>query len=148
MMEQAKIGQTVNLLLNLVMSVVLDIAGQVVMGQYSVLAFFQTFCLTMGVGFLLGSYIPVIQIGNGFAGIFGLKNGVLYYMISTFAISVTMITCTCAISIFIQAGAAFMDVFKALFPIFLPVGTAFVELSLFWIQKFAVRLFCGTKKTE
>lgn len=82
-MMRHKIEQTINLLLNVVMGIVLGISGQVMQGICAPLSFIQTFCLTMGVGFLLGTYIPAEKIGQTFASLFGLKKGIGNYLVST-----------------------------------------------------------------
>jgi len=135
---EAKIGNTINLLLNVVMGVVLGITGQTLMGQYSLIGFLQTFCMTMGVGYLLGSFVPVMKIGSAFADLCHAQRGLPRYLLSTLAISVVMVHLVTAFSVFIQAGTAAPAVFVQMILPFLLVGILAIEATLWMIQRIVV----------
>ena len=125
-------------MLNVVMGIVLGVTGQLLMGGFSLLSFFQTFCMTMGIGYLIGSYVPVMRIGSAFAGFCRAPEGILHYLVSTLAISVTMICLITAVSVFIQAGAAAPMVFCQMILPFLGVGILAIECTLGLIQRIVI----------
>ena len=78
---------TVNLLINIVMGVVLGITGQVLNGRFSLLALAQSFVLSMGVGYLIGTYLPIKEAGDKVAHLCGMKEGMGEYLISTLIVA-------------------------------------------------------------
>ena len=140
-MMRHTIEQTINLLFNVVMGIVLGISGQVMQGICAPLSFIQTFCLTMGVGFLLGTYIPAEKIGQTFASLFGLKKGIGNYFVSTLAISFVMINFVSLTSIFIQAGTMALTVYQMMILPFLTVGIIAIEASFWLIQRLVVKYY-------
>ena len=140
-MMRHKIEQTINLLLNVVMGIVLGISGQVMQGICAPLSFIQTFCLTMGVGFLLATYIPAEKIGQSFASLIGYKNGIGNYLVSTLAISFVMINFVSLTSIFIQAGTMALTVYQMMILPFLTVGIIAIEASFWLIQRLVVKYY-------
>lgn len=95
----------------------------------------------MGVGFLLGTYIPTEKIGQTFASLFNIKKGIGNYLISTFAISFVMINIVSATSIFIQAGTMFFVVYSKMILSFLVVGIIAIEVTFEFIQKLTIKYY-------
>lgn len=136
-----KVGGLVNLLINVVMGIVLGITGQILQGGFSFLAFCQSFILSMGVGYLIGSYIPVMDIGKAFAHLFGAKKRIPEYVLSSLAISLIMIVLITFFCVFVQAGPAVLNVFFKMIGPFLIVGTIAIELSLHWLMRLAEKIY-------
>lgn len=127
----------VNLLINIVMGIVLGITGQIVNGGFSIVAFAQSFVLSMGVGYLIGSYIPIMDIGIKFAHAIGCRKGVKEYIASTLVVAVAMVILITFCCVFVQTGTDVLKIFrKMIFP-FMVVGIIAIELSLFWIMRLA-----------
>ena len=138
-MERA--GVLVNLLINVVMGVVLGVTGQLLQGGFSLLAFCQSFVLSMGVGYLIGSYIPVMAIGKSVAHALGAKKGIAEYVLSTLVIAVVMVVLITFCCMFVQAGPAVFTVFGKMIVPFLIVGSIAIELSLYWLMQFAEKYY-------
>lgn len=136
-----KAGRLVNLQINVVMGIVLGVTGQVLQGDFSILAFSQGFVLSMGIGYLIGSYIPVMDIGKSFAHLLGAKKGIAEYIVSSFVVSVIMINLITFFCMFVQAGEAVFVVFSKNIGPFLLIGTIAIEFSLHWLIRFAVNLY-------
>lgn len=136
----------VNLLMNLVMGLVLGITGQVLNGAFSLLSFAQGFVLSMGVGYLIGTYIPIMDTGNALAHKLGLKKGLGEYLVSTLAVSVCMVILITFFCMFVQTGAAVFQVFARMIVPFLAVGIIAIELSLYWLKKFASQYYARRQR--
>lgn len=136
-----KTASLVNLLINIVMGIALGITGQVLQGGFSVLAFCQGFVLSMGVGYLIGSYIPVMDIGKSFAHLLGVRNGLGEYILSSLVVSVLMINLITLVCMFVQAGPDVFVMFSKMIIPFLIVGTVSIELSLYWLTRFACNYY-------
>ena len=132
-----KTASLVNLLINIVMGIALGVTGQVLQGGFSILAFCQGFVLSMGVGYLIGSYIPVMDIGKSFSHLLGAKDGLGEYVLSSLVVSVLMVNLITLVCMFVQAGSDVFAVFAKMIVPFLIVGTVSIELSLYWLTRFA-----------
>lgn len=132
-----KVGTTVNLLINIVMGIVLGITGQILNGDFSIIAFAQNFVLSMGIGYLIGNYIPIMDIGKKFAYAIGCKSGVREYIASTLVVAVAMVILITFGCVFVQAGTSVFKVFSKTIGPFMLIGTIAIELSLFWIMRLA-----------
>lgn len=136
-----KVASLVNLLINIVMGIVLGITGQLLQGGFSILAFCQSFVLSMGLGYLIGSYIPIMDIGKAFAHGLGAKKGLGEYVLSSLVVSLAMVVLITFFCIFVQAGPQVFVVFRKMIGPFLIVGTLAIELSLYWLMRFAVKYY-------
>ncbi len=135
-MNELKFGLYVNLLLNIVMGIALGLTGQFLGGGFTLIGFLQGFIISMGIGFLIGAWIPVMHIGKGFASMLGCpKDSLLEYLVSSLCIAVMMICLITVCCVFAQAGAMFLPVFRKLILPFLLVGTIVIEASLWLIIK-------------
>ena len=131
----------VNLLINIVMGIVLGITGQIVNGGFSIVAFAQSFVLSMG------SYIPIMDIGIKFAHAIGCRKGIKEYIASTLVVAVAMVILITFCCVFVQTGTDVLKIFrKMIFP-FMVVGIIAIELSLFWIMRLAEYIL-SKKKIE
>lgn len=136
-----KVENFVNLLINIVMGIVLGITGQFLQGGFSALAFCQSFVLSMGIGYLIGNYIPIMKIGKIFAHMLGAKKGIAEYILSTFVVAVAMVILITFFCVFVQTGNAVFTVFCKMILPFLLVGIIAIELLLYWIMRFAERYY-------
>lgn len=136
-----KAASLVNLLINIVMGIVLGITGQLLQGGISLVAFCQSFILSMGVGYLIGSYIPVMDIGKSFAHLLGAKEGFGEYVLSSLVVSVAMVILITFFCMFVQAGSGVFAAFSKIIVPFLIVGTLAIELSLYWLMRFAAKYY-------
>lgn len=134
------IKATVNLLINIVMGVVLGVTGQVINGQFSLLTFAQSFVLSMGVGYLIGTYVPIKEVGDKVAHICGIKKGMGEYLISTLIVAVSMVILITFFCVFVQAGTAVLPIFLHMIVPFLIVGVIAIEISSYWITKIAITI--------
>ncbi len=131
---------TVNLLINIVMGVVLGITGQVLNGRFSLLALAQSFVLSMGVGYLIGTYLPIKEAGDKVAHLCGMKEGMGEYLISTLIVAASMVILITFFCVFVQAGTAVIPVFLHMIGPFLLVGVIAIEISSYWITKIAIQI--------
>ena len=138
-MIMEKAASLVNLLISIVMGIVLGVAGQLLQGSFSALAFCQSFILSMGVGYLIGSFIPIMDIGKSIAHWLGAKAGIAEYIISSFVVAVVMVILITFFCMFVQAGSEVFAVFGQIIGPFLIIGTLAIELSLHWLIRFAVK---------
>lgn len=135
-----RVPSTVNLLMNVVMGIVLGVTGQLAMGGFSFPAFCQSFVLSMGVGYLLGTYIPVMKIGERLADLVGAKQGLMRYLVSTLAVAVIMILTITLFCMFVQTGRDVFLIYKKIIGLFLMVGIVAIEATLWLLKRIAIKL--------
>lgn len=144
-MNEAKTGNLVNLFINIIMCGVLGILGQVVTSTCSVTGFFQTYLLTLSVGFFLGTWIPVNTICQKCAHALGIRGETAEYIVSGIITGAMMAVLMCLICLFIQLGTGFYPVFSKLV---VPFIVAAVIVTLVFskpIQKFVIKRMSATK---
>ena len=135
-----KMAQWINLIINIVMCLVLGIAGQVMMGGFSMIAFLQTYLLTMCVGFTVGHWLPINALGHKLAARIGCKEGFGDYFISCVFTASCMTVIMCFSVTFVQAGADFMQPFKMLILPFTVMASACVLLISGVAEKIAKKI--------
>lgn len=138
-MKEARFANLVNLLMNLVVGTTLGITGQIVMGSVSILGFLQSLVLSVAIGFFVGTWIPLNQIGKKCSVVLGVK-GAGEYIISCVSMAVIMVTLICLGCSFVQAGTAFLFVFMKLYVPFIVVCIFTILIFMAPIGKFAGKI--------
>ncbi|MCD8353163.1 MAG: hypothetical protein LUC47_02455 [Clostridiales bacterium] len=105
MFKKSDFGIVFNTLFSLAFSAALTLFVQFMNGSLT----FDTFCMGLvpafSINFVLGSYIPLVKMGNGFAGLF-LKdeNHPLFYFLRMLAIVVVMTVAMSFLCMFYEMG--------------------------------------------
>ena len=139
-MEEAKMIQWINLLVNVILCAVLGVTGQIVTGSFGLISFLQTYLLTLCAGFTMATWIPANVWGQKLAAVLGCREGFGAYAITNIFTAVFMTTLMVFAATFIQAGRDFIHPFKTLYVPFIIVAGITSLLTSWLIPKVAAKL--------
>lgn len=105
MFKKEQFGVVFNTIFAIVFSIALTLFVKFMNGQLTFESFAMGFVNSFGINFALGTFIPLLKIGNGFAGIF-VKNekSILFYCLRLFAIVLIMAALMCILVMFTEMG--------------------------------------------
>ena len=140
MSAEQKFQSIFKLLLNLFIGTGLTLYMQLSTNSFGFMAFVQELIVSIGIGYTIGDWIPVRAIGQGFANLLKCKKGIANYLVSTFAISVVMVSVIGFFICLIKGGTAVFFLWISIIPGLLPVGIIVIELALAPCMKLAMKL--------
>lgn len=105
MFKREQFGIVFNSIFAIVFSVALTFFVKFMNGQLTFESFAMGFVTSYGINFVLGSYIPLLKIGNAFAGIF-VKNekSIVFYFLRMFMIVLIMAALMSILVMFTEMG--------------------------------------------
>lgn len=76
----------------------------------------------MGIGYILGDWIPVYVMGLTLATKMGIKNRLLHHMVSILVLCIIFVTLASFVCMFVAFGTAMIPVWLACLPFYLSCG--------------------------
>ena len=115
-MKKSQFGLVFNIIFSFVFSALLTIFVKAVTHQLT----FESFCMGMVpafcINFVLGTFIPLVKMGNAFAGKFVKEDSKLFYFLRMLAIVFVMTALMSALVMFSEMGFGFIPAFLKSFP--------------------------------
>ena len=115
MLGKEKYGSIVNLVMNITIGTVLSVVGLSLSGKITGVALLQNILISMGIGYILGDWIPVYVMGLTLATKMGIKNRLLHHMVSILVLCIIFVTLA-------SFGTAMIPVWLACLPFYLSCG--------------------------
>jgi len=147
-MDKKRFGALINLMINIIVGCVLTAFALLSSQTLSLVVFLQNVTISICAGYLIGDWLPVMDIGQSVARATGFEKGLLNYLVSTLVLSITMIVIISFFCTFVQAGSAVFIAWINALPKLLLVGTIAIELTLWFIVKVAAKITGVSLKVE
>ena len=122
MLGKEKYGSIVNLVMNITIGTVLSVVGLSLSGKITGVALLQNILISMGIGYILGDWIPVYVMGLTLATKMGIKNRLLHHMVSILVLCIIFVTLASFVCMFVAFGTAMIPVWLACLPFYLSCG--------------------------
>lgn len=142
MFKKEQFGVVFNTVFSLIFSAALTLYVKLMSGQLTFETFFMGLVPSFAINFVLGTFIPVVKVGNAFAGMF-IKNekNPVFYFLRMFAIVLIMTAAMSFLVMFSEIGfsmallKAFAGSFPGTFLYAYVVGMLVFPVSLKAVQK-------------
>lgn len=129
MFDKAHFGRIVNFSINVFLGITLVLVGLGLSGSIQPMMFFQSFVVSMGVGYMICDLIPAPLWGQKLMVKAGIKNPLLFRLLSTAFGGLILITCISFFCQFVAVGGMLFKVWPHAWPYL--YGSGYIVLVLF-----------------
>lgn len=140
MLDQSYFGKIINFSINIFLGIVLVLVGLLLSGNLEPLTFFQSFIVSMGVGYLICDFIPAPAWGKKLTAYLGIQNKVMAHLLSSAVGALVLITCISFFCQFVAVGNLLFVVWPKALPYLLLSGYIVIVLCMPLCEKIAVAL--------
>ncbi len=140
MLGQERFGPVINLCMNIVVGALLGYLALSMSGGFNGLAFVQSLLISMGVGYLLGDWLPAYAIGQKLADKLKIKNGILRHAVATLVLCAIFVTLVSFVCMFIAFGPSMFPIWTSVLPVYWGVGYIALLIAMPISMKIATAL--------
>ena len=138
MFPKERFGNIMNFLMNVVMGISLTVTGGLLSNTLTLVSFLSGFVTSMGIGYLIGDFLPAKEWGDKLADAMGLKSALLHHLVSILILTVVMISIISFLCQFTSLGTMVFQIWPTM--ILKLIGVGYIVLALLFPVMFKLTI--------